>query len=505
MNDFPDKILDALRRSDPVLGGVGIAVGVSLVLALLLLLPREQRKRARAPLWLLVGNLALSAVMTWVPEKSGLERLLQLVGVFLILASIGRSAFVLFVDAFFYRRFARPVPQILRDVIQAFVFVGIGLIVLRSAGVEPGSLLTTSALLTAVIGLSLQDTLGNLFAGLAIQAQRPFDVGDWIQFDQQTTHIGKVMEINWRATRVLTLERVEITVPNNVVAKAPILNYSRPTNVVRRSVEIVAPYSASPEYARSVFMAALDHVPNVLSRPEPRVLTRDYTDRGIVYDVRYFIDAFDDREIIESDVRDRLWYALKRRGLRVPVPHREVELSRPSRERTEGTLREKAATQLLSQLEFFKELPPDQAASLAKLCRRESFASEELIVKRGQLGTEMYLIERGAVRIEAAGPNGSTRTVAELRRGDFFGEMSLMTGEARAADVVASEETSVLVLDRQALAPILEVNPNLAGHISRVLADRRSLLLKLEGAMEETQPEEREDELLARIRRFFSL
>src|SRR5690606_39397019 len=112
--------------------------------------------------------------------------------------------------------------------------------------VEPASLLATSALLTAVIGLSLQETLGNLFAGLAIQAERPFEVNDWIQFDEHRHRVGRVVEINWRATKVETSDRVILTVPNGVLARAPIMNFSRPTALVRRSVYVDAPFDAPP-------------------------------------------------------------------------------------------------------------------------------------------------------------------------------------------------------------------------------------------------------------------
>ena len=93
---------------------------------------------------------------------------------------------------------------------------------------EPGSLLTTSALLTAVVGLSLQDTLGNMLTGLALQMQRPFEVGDWIQFDPDPRNIGQVIEVNWRATTVMTIDDVEVIVPNGALAKAPIRNFSQP-------------------------------------------------------------------------------------------------------------------------------------------------------------------------------------------------------------------------------------------------------------------------------------
>lgn len=502
-----DFLLDALERSDPVLGLGGVVIATLLLLAMLVLVPTEERRLARAPVWFLILHLVLSGVLMLIPEGHSAEQTVQLVGLFLILASIGRSGFVLFVHSFWMRRIARPVPKILRDVIQAFIYVGVALLVLRSAGVEPGSLLATSALLTAVIGLSLQDTLGNLFAGLAIQAQRPFDVGDWVQFDSHPDRVGRVIEINWRATRVTTLEQLEVTVPNAAVAKAPIVNFSRPTAAVRREVDVVAPYDAPPETVVRVLLAAVDHLPDVLREPAASVVTREYTERGVKYTVRYFIDRFERREMIDSHVRERLWYAFRRHGFAIPVPRRRVELVEQPNAEVQREPVFDTAERLLSQIDFFKQLPPEEAEQLARKCQRRRYASEEVIVRRGDASTEMYLIESGRVRIELAAEEGRLRSIAELSRGEFFGEMSLMTGEVRTADVIAAEETVVLVLDRETLAPIIEKYPDFTEHVSQVLAERRARLTELQDNAIEASPDSahEEKEILQRIRRFFTL
>src|SRR5262249_47572296 len=154
------------------------------------------------------------------PDSSTARRFFGAISVLCLLVSISRSAVLFVIEVAIGRGLVRPLPKISRDIVQGLAYAGIGLATLHAAGVRPGSLLTTSALLTAVIGLSLQETLGNLFAGLAIQMQRPFDVDDWIQFDTDPKHIGRVIEINWRATKVLTLDEVEVIVPNATLAKS---------------------------------------------------------------------------------------------------------------------------------------------------------------------------------------------------------------------------------------------------------------------------------------------
>jgi small-conductance mechanosensitive channel/CRP-like cAMP-binding protein len=493
-----DVVLAVLGQADPVFGGTGLIVALSILLALLILLPKVHRHKMAVPVWLLVAHVFTAGLLFILPPGYVEQRIVIVVAAFLLLASLGRGAFLLLVDTFWNRRSRNALPQILRDVLQAALFFVIGLLVLRAAGVEPGSLLTTSALLTAVIGLSLQETLGNLFAGLAIQAQRPFDVDDWIQFDE--THVGRVLEINWRATRVLTIEQVEIIVPNGTLAKAPIQNFSRPTKIVRRMVEIVAPYSAPPIQVRNRLFTAVRDTPGVLASPSPTIIVRNFTDRGVAYDVRYFIDDYETRDIIDGAVRERLWYALERAQLTIPFPTRRIEFAVP--ESGESRPVESDAKALIAQSEMFRQLAPEDAQELVKGTTHRLYAPEERIVRQGEGGTEMFIVERGRVGVTLKGHPRAA--LGELGPGEFFGEMSLLTGDVRSADVVALEETQVLVLGRDAIAPLLEKNPDLMNHISQVLAQRtQSLRDTAQIAAKGEAPSEQE--FLTKIRDFFKL
>lgn len=496
-----EVLVDVLHRSDPVFGGVGFAIALGLILTLGVLLQRGRRRKIKGSVWLLFLHAATAAPLAFI-DAPAVESKLSLVAAFFLLASLGRSAFLLLVDTFLARRAMQPVPQILRDVLQAALYVVIGLLVLRAAGVEPGSLLTTSALLTAVLGLSLQETLGNLFAGLAIQAQRPFDVGDWIQCDQNA--VGKVIEINWRATRVLTIDDIEVVVPNSAVAKAPIYNYSRPTTVVRRAVTVPTSYDAPPEAVRKILLEALADTPRILDKPEPTIATKDFSDRGVMYEVRFYIQDYHARDLIDSDVRDRIWYALKRNGLPIPFPQRRLDFQ-PASAGPDPKKTEQRATKLLQHSELFSHLSEQDARSIIARCSRQLFTKQERIVRQNTLGSEMFIIERGRVGISVALEKGRHELLAQLGPGEFFGEMSVMTGGERTADVIALEETEVLVLTREALAPLLESQPELADHISQVLAERQVQRSEVEGQEEAPRETRDQQEMLGRIREFFSL
>ncbi len=504
--EYISAVLAALERADPIFGGAATWIAALLLIAALAFVSSEERSRAKSAFWLLGLHVLCVAVLVLLPKRSAASGTVVFMCTVLVLSSMARTTFLIFVHSFLMRRFARPLPKILRDVIQGVIFAIALLLALRSVGVEPGSLLTTSALLTAVVGLSLQDTLGNLFAGLAIQAQRPFTVGDWVSLDEKEADIGRVIEINWRATRVLTLDRVEITIPNGQVAKSSISNFSRPTRVVRRQIEVFAPYEVAPSIMRAALLSGMNHVPEVLSEPPPAVFTKGFTERGVRYIVRYFIDQFHDREIIDSHVHERIWYAMERAKLTISVPRRNVEITEMKAAEAAGDPVESALS-LLRRVSLFEVLSLENLKVLAEKCRRERYTSEEVIVHQGDASTEMYVIESGRVRIEVQ-PEESSRqfVVGQLESGAFFGEMSLVTGERRTANVIAEQDTSVLVLGRDALHPLMKEFPELAKHMSRALAERRKRLNdfpKEDELLKEVDPEH-ENELLRRIRRLFS-
>jgi small-conductance mechanosensitive channel len=489
--------------------GTGLITAAALLLIARILLPKEERPKLRLPLLFVVLHVLLLGVDMLLGDNfASAKRFVDLTAFFLILLSIGRSGFLLVVHSVLSRRLARPLPKIFRDIIQATIFMVAILFTLQAAGLEPSSLLTTSALLTAVIGLSLQDTLGNLFAGLAIQAQRPFEVGDWVQFDDNTANIGMVMEINWRAIRVRTVEHIEITVPNNMLAKAPIRNFTRPQIEARRSIHCTAPYTTPPRQVMRLVRDAIQDVPGVLADPAPTVVPIEFDERGVRYQVRYFISDFQGRELIDGHVRERVWYALNRAEIDMPVPQRLVHLHEATQ--AEVDEREKrrieARVRYLKRVDFLDGLPEDVITTLAKMSETRLYDADEAIIRQGAEDDEFFIVQKGRVAIEVHRPSQGKVTVTQLGQGQFFGEMSLMTGEKRRATVRAIDECQLLVVGKAAFHRIFDDRPELVSRISEVLALRQEQLGEIAQRPTQGKPsEQRSAELLGRIREFFSL
>ena len=493
-------------------GALGIGVCAGMILLAALALRRGERwALLRTPLTLFALHLACILAHLLLVKGSVAYRVVDTLGLAFLLFALGRTAFVLVADGILVARLSKPLPRIIRDIVQGLVYVGAAAIVLREVGVDAGSLLTTSALLTAVVGLSLQETLGNLFAGLAIQAQRPFQVGDWISVDSDPRHTGRVIEINWRATTVLTNDHVELIIPNGVLAKTTIQNYTKPTAIARREILVQAPYEIAPPRVEEALLSAVEDVAGIAPLPAPSAQTRNFADSGIEYRLLYFVEDFAQRDRIDSEVRQRIWYAFQRTGISIPFPVRTVHMHNVTSEaRTDaGKLEIARRKASLLRVDFLRLLPEEALEQLAGLSRTLPFMPGEAIIRQGDPGTELYIVQRGEVAV-VLGRN-ETESIAELARlgaGEFFGEMSLMTGEKRAATVRAFTDCELVEVSREAFHAVIASDPKIIEPITRVLVDRQLALqenLHARARKSRTDVEATNRALLDKIRAFFQL
>ena len=503
--------LAALLKAYPVLLGLGL--GSLVILIVLVALPRQERSMVRGPLALLVIYGLSRFSMEYVPANEFPSKTLHFVAVFSWCAAIVRSAFLLFTRTGLARLSGRPWPKIMRDVIQALSYFGVAMIALRAIGVEPSSLLTTSALLTAVLGLSMQETLGNLFAGLALQSQQTINVGDWVRFADGPEGFGEVTEVNWRSTHFLTNTRVQIIVPNGVIARSIIRNYSRPTRLVRHDLEIILPYNVLPEQARAMILAALRGTEGVLTEPEPFVLIGQFNDAGVIYSVRYFISDYGRRDPIDSAVRQRILYALRRANIDVPFPHREVtvrELQGAPAVKSDLGHHSRppppTPAARLARYDFFRGLDDVTLERLSEGITHLFYAPGEAIIRQGEAGSELFGLERGRVEILVTPEGRPPVRVGVLEAGAIVGEAAFLTGERRVATIVALTECEVIRIRRSAFQELIESSPELSERLAGLLAQRMDELgqaVSDVGQPEHVDGERRSDILIERIKTFF--
>jgi small-conductance mechanosensitive channel/CRP-like cAMP-binding protein len=447
--------------------------------------PAGRRRLGWGASVLLALGLVPVLVAAIVPADEAGGRTVLLTSRFFILASLFH-ALVLIVGVSCWERIGTALPQIFLDVVRWGAALVALAVVLWEAGVEPGELFTGSAILTAALGFALKDTLGNVFAGLAIHAEHPFDLGDWIQYDANPAHVGCVVEVNWRATKVLTLDEAFVIIPNGQLAQASIRNFTKPDRWSRRSLFVVTPYGVSPQMVQRIILGAIRGSFGVLEHPAPSVVTNAFTERGVEHWVRLFTNDFDKRDRVDGMARDRIWFALARHGIEIPVATQQIRLTQlPPPEpvgREECLARTRDA---LSRVGVFSMLDADQLRTLAEAARHARYAAGEAIIRQGEPGQSLFVIEEGRVEVTATDPHGREAAVASLGPGDFFGEVSLLTGAPRSATVTAAVESGLLEIEKTALAALLRSSPGLAEQFGDYLEERerdRSLAIAATGA-----------------------
>jgi small-conductance mechanosensitive channel/CRP-like cAMP-binding protein len=493
-----------IQGADTALIASALLVGILLSLMLRATVASRDRSRLTAPIVLLLGAAIVWLVLLVLPGVP-IHSALRVVLMLLMFVAFGRLTTVALFDWVLSRRLQREAPRIVRDIAEGVIGVVALLVILRAAGVEAIPLLTTSALLTAIVGLSLQDTLGNLLAGIVLQSQRPFDLGEWIQIDRDGLLMGRVVELNWRATKVLTVDHQELNIPNSQLARASILNLSRPSRIARRTIEVVIPYEFPSQRVHRVIDRVCHGISGVVEHPKPQVITHAFAEYGIRYRVQFFVDDFGQREVVDADMRDRVWYALNRAGVPFArAPGVATGHGQPGLEARNLETR----TRAIRAVDFLRDLPDSAVAILAADARTELYAPGELVVRQGERGEELYLCLSGELLVLYTPETGERVEVARLAVGGMFGEFAQLTGEVRAASVQTVNECELVVIGKAAFSAVLGTNPGFAEVISQRLAERRA---ELDAARKDLAPDDRasldehKGHFLRRLRELLSL
>lgn len=354
----------------------------------------------------------------------------------------------------------KPGRHILQDCLKFLILVvlaGWGLKQLLD--VQIGSLLTSSAILTAVIGLSMQDTIGSLFSGLLLQIEKPFEEGDWIKAGDVE---GQVSEATWRYTKVVSLDGNEVLLPNNGVAKERLVNYSRPEPTLRQVLYVPAPPETPPVKVKSAILTALGRAEGVVRCPAPAVRLHEIQGDRIVYAAVFSVTGFNARLAAADAVLSAVWYQFLERDIMLPPPARRVFMEERAERR--GIADNLAA---LANVEMLSGMSEGDLEMLARASVPRRFSPGQTVMAKGESGATMCIILSGLVAVFVGG-----KEVARLSPGQIFGEMALLTGEPRQADVRAVEPTTCLEVDREGFRMALAKHPVIVDRVRAIFTAR---------------------------------
>ncbi|MEY5010387.1 MAG: hypothetical protein RLZZ253_1526, partial [Verrucomicrobiota bacterium] len=328
-----------------------------------------------------------------------------LLGTLVVLALFKRF----FWEPWFKRRHQTAPPKFLSQLFGITVFIGALLVILSSVyGRDLTGVLFGSTVVVGIIGFAMQDLLGNIIAGIALELGKPFKTGDWLQVDKIN---AEVIEVNWRSTRLRTTDDVYLDIPNKTIVGATITNFTHPNRQHAIRIRVGFEYQTAPNTVRQALVRATAAARGVLATPPPKVFLIDFSDSAILYEIKAWIEdqaAFND---ICDAIRTNIWYESQRRGLRIPFPIRTLQIERPQRNPRENR---EVLRATLSKHPLLQLLNPEQAESLLATASSVHFGTGETIIEQGSEGDSMFIILHGECSVSIRS-NGLSRTVATLR------------------------------------------------------------------------------------------
>ncbi|MGB5136115.1 MAG: mechanosensitive ion channel family protein [Prochlorococcaceae cyanobacterium] len=476
----------------PNLPDILIAFGLELLLLAVLFLCRKRRLPpipVRLPSLALLAWLVIRSVPApfVIPElRPWLETALVLIRFYAILELVTWLTLDLPSALPWWPRPAK----ILRDLGMLAIAAFITVVVLQEqAKINVVGLVTTSAVLTAVIGLAAQESLKDFFAGIVLQLDSPFQEGDFITSGDGIQ--GRVISLTLMSTRLQHVHGALITLPNSRLwnADTEILRFG-PRGPIAREIHLNLDMTLPPEQATELLIRVARNNPLVLTKPEPTAFVYSYADHAITYELEVWQEDPTDNgfDVLRGQLLAQIWYALERQGSKLPYPIRELKPMRlPVSTKDPAGYDKQARMDLLAQNVYFSHLSPAQLQQVAPHTRCVRFAAGEAVIIEGEEGDALFQLVEGRVEVIKLLEGGFEKKVAELEPGAIFGEMGVFSGETRSATVRALQECVLLEVERDDLRPLLEGNSTLVERLAELVSERRARLINLSQEKKEAQ------------------
>ncbi len=370
-------------------------------------------------------------------------------------------------ELWFEKHYKAKAPKFISQLVGLIVVVVAIFVVLGGIyGYSIEGAIFGSTVVVGIIGFAMQDLLGNIIAGIALQIGKPFKTGDWLKVDSQH---AEVVEVNWRSTRLRTNDNIYLDIPNKSIVGTTITNLTYPTRQHALRLTVGFDYNVPPNLIKDLLARAAAEAPGTLANMPPKVFLKDFGDSAVIYELKFWIED----EALYSDIvdaiRTNIWYAAQRQGVRIPFPIRTVQIERTTNKPAD--LQTTARSSIRKQ-PFFQLLDESQLEKLFAAARFQRFGRGEKIIVQGASGDSMFILLNGEAHVHVRS-NGAEARVATLRTGDYCGEMSLLTGDPRSATVIAATDCEMCEIGKDELAEILQENEPLVMKLGELLAHRR--------------------------------
>lgn len=365
-----------------------------------------------------------------------------------------------------YKREPRE-TRLLQDLVSAFFYITALLGIIAYVFDKPVSgLLAASGVIAIILGLALQSTLGDVFSGIVLNLAKPYHPGDWVTLDGSLA--GRVVETNWRATKILTKANDTAVIPNSIIAKARLINATTPTSAHGVSITVRLDPIVTPSRICSVLQTALLSGNEILQDPPAIVSIRGLDAQALECEIQFFVAAIELGDSAANEVFDIVFRHCGSAGIRL-APPASSGFALPARAIDFGST--DMPHRLLEHIPIFAPLSEAERIALATKMTRRTYMAGDVLVAKGAVAKSLYILASGVlVALQELG--GSDGEVVRLSPGDCFGQGGVLAGAAANFKVAALTRSVVYEIAKEDLAPILKERPSIAADLGQILARR---------------------------------
>jgi len=389
--------------------------------------------------------------------------------------------------------------KLVQDILSALIYLTAASAIIAYVFDLPiQGLLATSGVIAIVLGLALQSSLNDVFSGLVLSLSHPYKAGDWIKIDGGTE--GRIVELNWRATHILTGRQDLAIVPNSTIAKSKIVNLNYPSAI--HGITIDVRLSAPPSSGKNILELALLNSQLILTFPRPTVLIQSVDATQTEFEITFFVDRLDSDTDAQNELFDLISRHAVAAGARLAPPK-----NAPYQPRDDEALniKELNPDTVLALSGIFVSLTPDERAAIGAKLRKASHDRGDVLVKPDVVLQSLFVVGSGVLSVTRP-DNGGEKEWLRFGPGDYFGEMGLLAGKGATANITALAPSTVYELTKADLRPILEARPEIVQELSRVVAQRLEAGRGLTTELDKTVPARGSSAWLSmQVRRLFEL
>ena len=359
--------------------------------------------------------------------------------------------------------------KLLQDLLAGLIYlVAVFAIIAYVFDLPIQGLLATSGAVAIILGLALQSTLGDVFSGIVLSFSRPYRPGDWISIEGGTD--GRVIEMNWRATHVLTGRRDLAIVPNSTIAKSKIVNVSSPSGIHGVTVTVQLEAETSPSTGNEILQHAILNCRLIVATPAPSVTVKSINATYTEFEITFFVEELASSVKAQNELFDLIFRHLAVGGIDLATVQSQPERvsgDQASRKLTTGPER------LVELVAIFASLTSDERTAIAAKLNPKSYDKGERLVEPGTVLHSLFIVGTGVLSFTREESEGEIELM-RIGPGDHFGEIGMLTGAPATAKISALIPSTVYELAKDDLSPILEARPEVSQGLCRALAQRQA-------------------------------